>query len=256
MTYRVKNITIAVALALVAALLTMFYVTNYQRNVRKDETNVPVWVAARDIPAGTSGAAIESKGLLEKSEVVRRSVVAGAISSPDQVAALVVTQPIFAGEQVSTRRFATPSQRGIQAQLTGVQRAIAVAGDANQLLAGTLKAGDRIDVVASWTFPEGGTEHFSRIILRDLLVLRAPAGGGPEQLESAREGGHAVTLAVTDTQVQKLYWAMKNGEWHFELRPAVDAADSPENVESSHSLLREGVRPKQLEDAGLTTGGN
>ena len=256
MTYRVKNITIAVALALVAALLTSFYVTNYQRNVRKDETNVPVWVAARDIPAGTSGAAIESKGMLEKSEVVRRSVVAGAISSPDQVAELVVTQPIFSGEQVSTRRFSTPSQRGIKAQLTGVQRAIAVPGDANQLLVGTLKAGDRIDVVASWTYPEGGTEHFTRIILRDIQVLRAPTGGGPEQLESAREGGHAATLAVTDTQVQKLYWAMKNADWHFELRPAVDAADSPENVESSHSLLREGVRPKQLEDAGLTTGGN
>ena len=255
MTYRVKNITIAVALALVAALLTSFYVTNYQRNVRKDETNVPVWVAARDIPVGTSGAAIESRGLLEKSDVVRRNVVPGAISSPAQIAQLVSTQPIFAGEQVSTRRFATPSQRGIKSQLTGVQRAIAVPGDANQLLVGTLKPGDRIDVVASWTFPEGGTQHFTRIILRDIQVLRPPAGGASEQLESARDGGHAATLAVTDTQVQKLYWAMKNADWHFELRPAVDAADSPENVESSYSLLREGVRPKQLEDAGVANAG-
>ena len=70
MTYRVKNITIAVALALVAALLTSFYVTNYQRNVRQDETNVPIWVAKRDIPAGTSGADIERKGMLDKSEIV------------------------------------------------------------------------------------------------------------------------------------------------------------------------------------------
>jgi Flp pilus assembly protein CpaB len=186
---------------------------------------------------------------------VRRSVVAGAISNPEQVGGLVSTQPIFAGEQVSTRRFATPSQRGIKAQLTGVQRAIAVPGDAHQLLAGTLKPGDRIDVVASWTFPEGGTEHVTRIILRDILVLRAAAGGASEQLESARDGGYAATLAVTDTQVQKLYWAMKNAEWHFELRPAVDAADSPENVESSYSLLREGVRPKQLEDAGVANAG-
>ena len=73
MTYRVKNITIAVALALVAALLTSFYVTNYQRNVRKDETNVPIFVAARDIPAGTSGTDLVKKGLVEKSEIVRRS---------------------------------------------------------------------------------------------------------------------------------------------------------------------------------------
>ena len=92
MTYRVKNITIAIALALLAALLTMFYVTNYQRNVRKDETNVPIWVAKRDIPAGTSGADIERKGMLEKSEIVRRSVVPGAISNPNQVAELVTTR--------------------------------------------------------------------------------------------------------------------------------------------------------------------
>ncbi len=256
MTYRVKNITIAVALALVAALLTSFYVTNYQRTVRKDETNVPVWVAARDIPAGTSGTAIESKGMLKKSEIVRRSVVPGAISNPEQVAQLVSTQPIFAGEQVSTRRFATPSQRGIKSQLTGVQRALAVPGDEHQLLAGTLKAGDKVDVVASWTYPEGSSQHYTRIILRDIQVLRSPIGGGTsEKISAPRDGGYAATLAVTDTQVQKLYWAMKNAEWHFELRPAVDAADSPENVESSYSLLREGVRPKQLEDAGVANAG-
>ena len=62
-------------------------------------------------------------------------------------------------------------------------------------------------------------------------------------------------LAVTDTQVQKLYWAFTtHDEWHLELRPPVtDAADSPENVESSDSILREGVRQKQLDDAGVDT---
>ena len=252
MTYRVKNIMIAVALALVAALLTSFYVTNYQRNVRKDETNVPVFVAKRDIPAGTSGADVQRKGLLEKSEIVRRSVVPGAISNPDQVADLVATQPIYAGEQVSTRRFASPSQRGIRSQLTGVQRAIAVPGDEHQLLVGTLKAGDRVDVVASWTYPEGSQNHFTRIILRDIQVLRAPGGGSaPQEVASSQEGAYAATLAVTDTQVQKLYWAMKNGAWHFELRPPAEAADSPENVESAYSLLREGVKQKQIEEAGI-----
>ena len=255
MTYRVKNITIAVALALVAALLTSFYVTNYQRDVRKDETNVPIWVASRDIPAGTSGADIQRKGMLVESEIVRRSVVPGAISTPAQVEDLVVTQPIYAGEQVSTRRFASPAERGIRAQLTGVQRAIAVPGDADQLLAGTLKDGDRIDVVASWTYPEGSGFHFTRIILRDIRVLDGPVGtAAAEKLTSGRDSAYAATLAVTDAQVQKLFWAMKNGEWHFELRPPTKAADSPENVESAHSMLVEGVRPKQLEDAAV--GGN
>ena len=255
MTYRVKNITIAVALALVAALLTSFYVTNYQRNVRQDETNVPIWVAKSDIPAGTSGADIERKGLLEKSEIVRRSVVPGAISDPDQVAELVTTQPIFAGEQVSTRRFSTPSQRGIKAQLTGVQRAIQVNGDEHQLMAGVLKVGDRVDLVA--TFKAGGAAggsapDFTRIVVRDIEVLRAPATvNASEKITSGRNGGFDVILKVTDTQVQKLHWVYSAAEkWHLEMRPGIDAADSPENVESWYSVLREGVRQKQLEDAG------
>jgi len=255
MTYRVKNITIAVALALVAALLTSFYVTNYQRNVRKDETNVPVWVAARDIPAGTSGADAASKSMLEKSEVVRRNVVPGAISNPEQVADLVTAQPIYAGEQVSTRRFSTQLQRGIKAQLTGVQRAIAIPGDVHQLLAGTLRTGDKVDLVA--TFGVGGTNGppVTRIVLRDIEVLRAPAGGtGDSSKISAQNGDFAVMLKVTDTQVQKLHWVFTAAtKWHLELRPGTEAADSPENVESSYSVLREGVRPKQLDEAGLNT---
>lgn len=259
MTYRLRNISIAIALALVAALLTMFYVTNYQRNVRKDETNVPVFVAKVDIPAGTSGADVASKGMLTKSEVVRRGVVPGSISNPAQLATLVATEPIYAGEQVTTRRFSTPSERGILAQLTGVQRAIAVPGEPEQLLVGTLKAGDHVDVVVSFTYPEGGQTHFSREILRDVPVLKAPDGGGTaEKVTSGGSSAYAATVLVTDIQAPKLYWAMKNGDWHFVLRPGIDAADSPENVESAHSLVREGVRPKQLSDArvGASEEGN
>jgi Flp pilus assembly protein CpaB len=261
MTYRVKNITIAVALALVAALLTSFYVTNYQRNVRKDETNVPVWVATRDIPAGTAGADLTTKGMLEKSEIVRRSVVPGAISNPAQVEQLVATQPIYQGEQVSTRRFSSPAERGIRAKITGVQRAIAVPGDPHQLLAGTLKEGDRVDVVASWEYPDGGQVYYSRIILRDILVLKAPAGvGASDKLASGPTAPYAAMLAVTDAQVQKLYWAMKNGEWHLELRPPTDAADSPENVESSFSMVQDAVREREIDEAmgpfRLGVGGN
>ena len=98
--------------------------TNYQRDVRKNETNVPVFVAKVDIPAGTSGADVVRSGMMNKTEIVRRGVVPGAISNPAQLATLVTTEPIYAGEQVTTRRFATPSERGILAQLTGLQRAI------------------------------------------------------------------------------------------------------------------------------------
>ena len=50
MTYRVRNIVIAVALALVAGLLSIFYVSNYKANVQHAEKTVTVYVAKNDIP--------------------------------------------------------------------------------------------------------------------------------------------------------------------------------------------------------------
>ena len=92
MTYRVRNIAVAVMLGLVAALLTSLYVANYKRDVRSGEANVAVFVAAKDIPVGTSGADVARRGLLEKTEVARRAVVPGAISKPEQLDGLVATQ--------------------------------------------------------------------------------------------------------------------------------------------------------------------
>ena len=251
MTYRLRNITIAIALALVAALLTSFYVSNYQRDVRADETNVPIFVAAKDIPAGTKGVVAVQKGMLTKTEIVRRSVVPGAISNPDQLDGLVAVQAVYAGEQITSRRFAAPSEQGIHAQLTGPQRAIAIAGDKQQLLAGTLRDGDRVDVVATFSAPESVQLHFTRIVLRDVEVLRAPEGAAATAEKIAGDDSYAVTLKVRDSQVQKLHWVYANAkEWHLELRPGTDAADSPENLESWYSVLREGVRQKQLDEAG------
>lgn len=257
MTYRIRNITIAIALALVAALLTGFYVKNYQRDVRKDETNVPVFVAKVDIPSGTSGG--EVAGMMTKTEIVRRGVVPGAISNPAQLATLVATEPIYAGEQVSTRRFATPSESGVRAQLTGVQRAIEIPGDEHQLLAGTLKAGDKIDLIATFgvkLLGSGEEIKFTRIVLRDVEVLRAPnsAAVNAKVTSASQDGNFNVMVKVTDTQVQKLHWVFTSAlKWHFELRPATGSADSPENVESVYSVLREGVTRKQLADAGVAT---
>jgi Flp pilus assembly protein CpaB len=254
MTYRLRNISIAVALALVAVFLTVFYVSNYQKNVLNDEANVTVYVAKGDIPTGTSGADAVRKGLLEKTEVARRSVVAGAITTPDQVDALVAVQPILEGEQVTTRRFATAAERGVVAQLTGTMRAVQLPGDQHQLLAGTLKRGDRVDVVASIKVDPDKDVFATRIVLRDLEVLRAPPnpGNGDVKLSSSASN-ISVLLAVTDTQVQKLFFVQKHGEWSLELRPALKANDSPEAVVWAGSILADGLRGAQLEQ--LQVGG-
>src|ERR1041385_3661777 len=149
MTYRVRNIAVAVGLALVAALLTTFYVANYKRHVRQAESTVTVYVAKRDIPAGTPGVDLLKHGWVGSQEVAKRTVVPGAISDPDQVRALLTRDTIYSGEQVSLRRFSNHAEQGVRAQLHGTLRAVSLPGTSDQLLAGTLKDGDHVDVLAN-----------------------------------------------------------------------------------------------------------
>jgi Flp pilus assembly protein CpaB len=250
MTYRARNILIAVALALVAALLTTFYVTNYKRNVQTGEDTVKVFVAAKDVPAGTPGTELAKKHMLTEVSVAKRSVVPGAISDPDQVDRLVLTQPIFAGEQVTARRFGSLQQQGIQAKLKGTLRAYQLSGDQNQLLAGTMHDGDHVDLIASIRPDPSKDERVTRIVLRDIEVLRAPTS--PEvsgKLSNTSAGAVNTMLAVRDTQVQKLLQVTASGaqnDWSLQLRPVVDPADSPETLESNQTVLSDGLRPSEL----------
>lgn len=237
MTYRIRNIGIAVGLALLALLLTTFYVSNYKRNVQHGEASVKVWVAARDIPAGTTGAAAVKQHLLQQQDVARRTVVPGAIADPAQIDELVSNQTVYAGEQVTLRRFGSVGEQGLRGQLTGTMRAVQVPGDSNQLLAGTLADGDHVDVVANVDAPGGKA---ARIVLRDIAVLRA--AGAQASGERAANVDTAVLLAVRDTQVQRLFFVLKNADWSLELRPARNAADSREVVETVDSVMNAGLR--------------
>jgi pilus assembly protein CpaB len=246
MTYRLRNIVLAVALAALAALLTSFYVANYKKTVRSDEANVTVYVAAKKIPVGTTGAQAVEQGLLQTAEMARRTVVPGAISSPREIRDLVATETVYEGEQVSVRRFKPVQAAGVRAELKGNLRALQVNGDANQLLVGTLKKGDRVDVLGTFKvrFKNDSRDHpVTRVVLRDLYVLR-PAGGGSAsaKLGAPKSGGElAVQLAVTDAQAQKLEFTRKVGEWSLALRPVTDPADSPETVETVDTVVCDGL---------------
>jgi pilus assembly protein CpaB len=251
MNYRVKNIGIAVALAALAAILTSVYVVNYKRHVQHGEDKVPVLVAARDIPAGTSGAEIIDQKMLKQQTVPRKAVVAGAISSPDQLSQYIATQDVFEGEQVSTRRFAPPREQGIRAQIKGTQRAYQVEGDSHQLMAGTLKAGDHVDVVATWGIKNpgqgaGGTDAtVSRVVLRDLLVLTPAPENAAATAVTANQQTAFVQLRMTDAQVIKMIWVQKNSVdngqgWHLDLRPPNGSLDSTNTYMDSALMLLDG----------------
>jgi pilus assembly protein CpaB len=245
MTYRARNILIAVVLAGVAALLTVFYVSNYKSNVRSESETVSVLVAKTDIPQGMLGSQVVSQKLLTTQEIPRKAIVNGTISKPEDIQGLIATQPIYIGEQVTARRFGPLEAAGVRDQLKGTQRAIQFKGNPNQILSGVLRPGDHVDVVASIKYPsEDSAKHFSKVILSDVLVLRT--SGETDSTASVVDptGGDGwVMLRLTDAQAQKMYFAYANNDWWLALRPGLNDANSRELalMDDAVSVLREGL---------------
>jgi Flp pilus assembly protein CpaB len=183
---------------------------------------------------------------VETRMVAQRNIAPGAVSEKSQLSEFVVSQPIYAGEQVSRQRFSSSSEIGVRSSLTGNMRAVALAGDGVQLLADTLRAGDRVDLVGSLKISEDKDISATRIVLRDLEVLKPAGSTGNKRLDSAAGRNQlSVLLAVSDTQVQKLFHVQRHGEWTLQLRPVVDAVDSPESMETNLTILRDGLRGGQ-----------
>jgi Flp pilus assembly protein CpaB len=246
MTYRVRNIAVAVGLALIAALLTTFYVANYKRHVRQSESTVTVYVAKHDIPQGTAGADLLKHGLIAPADVVQRSVVPGAISNADQVQSLLTREDIYTGEQISLRRFADHTEQGVRVQLHGTLRAISIPGTADELLSGTLRDGDHVDVLANLKTGDCSTCFAVRDVARDVLVLQAPAAPTAAKVTNAES---SVMLAVSEnSQAQKIFFAVQNASgWSLQLRPVANASDTPEDIEGTQSLLKDGATSAQVQ---------
>ena len=245
MTYRLRNILIAVGLAVVAALLTVFYVSNYKSTVRSDAETVSVLVAAADIPQGMLGQQIVEKKLLTTQEIPRKAIVNGTIAKPEDINGLIATQPIYIGEQVTARRFGPLEAAGVRDQLRGTYRVMQIMGDDAQLLQGVLRPGDHVDVVASIKYPsEDSQKHFSKVVLSDVLVLRTSGEDDAQASVVDPNGGDGwVMLRLTDSQAQKLYFVYANNDWWLTLRPGLNDATSPAGalIADSVSILRQGL---------------
>jgi Flp pilus assembly protein CpaB len=253
MTYRLRNIAIAVALAVLAAVIVSFYVKQQKQDLQRGQTLTAVYVAKEDIPAGTPGSEIAGK--VERVEVAKDAAAPGAIVRPQDLEGKVSTEQIYANEQVSLLRFANPTEQGVRAKLSGTLRAVQVPGDEHQLLSGTLKDGDRVDLVANVKYKlvnfgrSGGAQEnvATRTVLRDVLVIQATVTSGDSKRLSADSENKFVLLALTDAQSQKLFFVMKNGDWTLELRPVKDPADSPESIETVATVLGDGLSRAQLD---------
>jgi Flp pilus assembly protein CpaB len=235
-THRRRTNAIAVLLAVIAAVFAAAYARSGSSKAAVPSSR-HVLVATRDIPAGTPGSLLLSQHLVSTRAVASGSVVADAIGDKGQLGGVIATQQIRAGQQLNLQQFAAGSgDESPAAALRGNERVITVAGAPDQLLAGIVQAGDHVDVVASIAYPQGSSSHYSRIVLRNLLVLRAPGKTGSAGMAGPAHDVTA-TLALDDSQAQALFYVLKNADWSLLLRPVTLAGNGETKNFTAANLL-------------------
>jgi Flp pilus assembly protein CpaB len=255
MTYNVRNIAIALVLAGIAAFLVIMYTGNVQKQAKSSQQNTSVLVATADIPAGTSVADAISGGQIQSREIVQQDVIVGALQDEKSLNSGYVTkQDLYSGQQVTAAMFSASSDTGITTQVKANYRAMQFAIDNNMILGGTLKAGDHVDLVGTYTVhPPDGQSDFdvSRIIVRDLVVMRAPAADTATGGLTASSDKSPVILSVPDTVVPKITFTMHAGDdalW-LVLRPGNGSQDGPITLATVKSVIFDGLNANQLQQA-------
>ena len=173
MNYSVRNIVIAGGLALVAVVAVLLYTSNVRDKAQQNQHRVQVLVAARDIPAGTTGKQVIDQHLLVPKAIVQTDQVPGALTSTQGLDNLVVSQTIYHEQQVPSAIFQPPLTTGTSLQIRANERAISLPIDPNSGLVGTLHDGDHVDVLLAYKGDNGGPS-FTRPLLTNVVVLTAP----------------------------------------------------------------------------------
>jgi pilus assembly protein CpaB len=248
MTTRTGALTLAIILAVAAALLVILYVKGYQSDVNSQNDEVSVLVANQTIPQLTPGNQVVEATMYRESTVPKSSLVDGAVTDPDQLKGLVARNDVYPGEQLTTNQFVKSDTNSVAVNLKSNQRAIDFPAEPGQGLVGRLQVGDHVDVVASFEvvpvdpatgLPRQGGQSIpvTKTIAKDALVLSVPATSDSSSTgQSSRDP--VLTLAVNVDDVQHVVFAQEKGDIYFVLRPPGSSDDVRPVIDDVRSVLR------------------
>lgn len=192
------------ALAVGAVVFAIAVSTSSQARLSVYDGDVrPVCVANEAVPAGTT---LESD-MLRVEDIPAAYVSEGALSSPEEAAGCVAVSPIPANGQVaSTSVAAAGNASSLANALEPGFQAISVAVDAESGLAGLIRPGDHVDVLA-----EG------RLAVANATVLALDSSLGEAQEEYA-----TVTIQVSSEDALAIQAQQELAPVRFVMRAAAD----------------------------------
>ncbi|MHB0977401.1 MAG: Flp pilus assembly protein CpaB [Candidatus Aquicultorales bacterium] len=219
-------VLLSVVFATAATVGAAYYIGRLQAELVEGQTLVPVLVAKKSADAGTSGAQLAADGSIAVVKVPKQYVADDALISTQGVERSILAVGLAKGEQITAGKFKNQSETGLAFKVPEGMVAVSIAIDEMTGVGGQLRAGDEVDVFATFS-PGPDGQDMTKIMLQKIGVLSAPE---PAQAEQAGDilkqqqpaGRKTVTLAVTPSQAEKVVFAAEKGHIWLSLRRSSD----------------------------------
>lgn len=230
---------IYVVLAGMAGLVATFTIHRYisvKTKIPVTATN-EVAVASGDVYPGTA----LNSSLVTMTSWPTNLIPSRAASSLRQVEGRVVVMPIAKGEPILFTKLAPEgTAAGLGALLDENKRALSLRVDDVSGVAGFVHPGDHVDVLVDLPVPNG-SEHFTKIILQNVVVLSA--GQFWEQNNERKPVlVNTVTLELTPEESEVLTLASNQGKIRLALRSRQNKTLVQTSGVSTSHLITTGVK--------------
>lgn len=188
------------------------------------------------------------ESMIEVRQVSKEAFPETGFRDKSEVLGRVTTWPIPKGTPIGAMQLApkgTPP--GMAVRIEEGYRAVAVKIDESAGVAGWIKPGSRVDVVALLTHPDRtrGNQSISKVILQNIQVLAVGQEIGKAG-DTAASVTNTVTLLVAPNDVPKLHLAETKGKLRLAMRSQQDSTLAKDFMTTDNDLLSFGSAGKPV----------
>lgn len=244
--------TAAIALAIVGALLIIFYAQGADQRAMAAMEPVNVLVVKAAIPAGTPVDEMAASLALE--QVPAAGVADTALNTLDNSAGTASAVDLVPGEQLLAERLVAPEEvksEGAVKVPAGLQE-VSFEVEPKRVVGGRIDVGDHVGFFLSFekgAFKAKPEDETTQLTVHKALVtavqrapqttpVEKPAEGAPDPQDTTLpEGSLMLTVAVNDVDAGKIVFASEFGRIWLSKEP-VDAQDNGPRIERKEAVYK------------------
>ena len=224
---RLIGAILAIVLAVAGTVVLTGYVSGADARAADGAAFVPVYVVSQEIPAGTSAESIGS--FITVKQIPAMAAVPGRVTNLGTLSGKVADTALEQGEQLLASRWVSAAEQASRGEIAlpdGMQT-VTIALPVEQVVGGTIRAGDTVGVVIAATLKVAGASEegsLAKQVFHKVLVTAVQKGSTTPAAKGADAPTEPVsvvmiTLARTTPDVEKLVWGQKFGTVWLTVEP-------------------------------------